>query len=84
MPTIPCPDCQKQVSTLAQTCPHCGRPMRDAPPAAPSPTVAAKAPKSEGLLLHTLDMGCGFFLILIAAVVVFLVMVLFGPPSNWF
>jgi hypothetical protein len=58
--------------------------MRDAPPAPSSPTVAAKAPKSEGLFLQTLNVGCGFFLILLVAVVVFLVMVLFGPPSNWF
>lgn len=51
--------------------------------AAPPQPVPVK-PKSEGLFLQTLDVGCGFFLILIVAVVVFLGMVLFGAPSNWF
>ena len=42
MPVVPCPDCQRDVSTLAPACPHCGRPspaggapISEAPPAAP-------------------------------------------------
>jgi membrane protein YdbS with pleckstrin-like domain len=41
MPVIPCPDCQRDVSTLAPACPHCGRPSPagttpiDAPPPLP-------------------------------------------------
>jgi len=31
MPLIRCPDCERQVSTLAESCPNCGRPMRAAP-----------------------------------------------------
>jgi membrane protein YdbS with pleckstrin-like domain len=27
MPVIACPDCSRDVSTLATSCPHCGRPM---------------------------------------------------------
>ena len=26
MPVVPCPDCERDVSTLAPACPHCGRP----------------------------------------------------------
>lgn len=31
MPLIQCPDCQKQISDAAPTCPGCGRPMKAAP-----------------------------------------------------
>jgi len=27
MPVLSCPDCGRDVSTLASSCPHCGRPM---------------------------------------------------------
>ena len=30
-----CPDCQKEVSKLAQSCPGCGRPLLESPKAAP-------------------------------------------------
>ena len=30
MPLEACPDCGNQVSTLAQSCPHCGRPTKPA------------------------------------------------------
>ena len=39
MPLIECPDCKKQISDAAPTCPGCGRPMQ--PPAAPLPFGAA-------------------------------------------
>src|SRR6266850_1878057 len=37
MPVITCPDCGRDVSTLATACPHCGRPS-------PSGMVQAAAP----------------------------------------
>ncbi len=42
MPVIACPDCGRDVSTLAPTCPHCGRPSPagTAPITAPPPAVA--------------------------------------------
>src|SRR6202521_1326516 len=27
MALVPCPECQREISTAAATCPHCGRPM---------------------------------------------------------
>ena len=41
MPVISCPDCGRDVSTLATACPHCGRPSPagTAPVAAPLPPV---------------------------------------------
>src|SRR3954468_10119980 len=40
MPVINCPDCGRDVSTLAPVCPHCGRPS----PAGTTPISAAAAP----------------------------------------
>ncbi|HEV7241851.1 MAG TPA: PH domain-containing protein [Thermoanaerobaculia bacterium] len=42
MPVIACPDCGRDVSTLAPTCPHCGRPS----PAGTAPISAAAAPQA--------------------------------------
>jgi hypothetical protein len=44
MPLVRCPDCRREVSERAESCPHCGSPMR--------------APKREGLFLRTLNFGC--------------------------
>ncbi|HWS70863.1 MAG TPA: PH domain-containing protein, partial [Thermoanaerobaculia bacterium] len=35
MPVIACPDCSRDVSTLATSCPHCGRPMAAGPDVLP-------------------------------------------------
>jgi len=46
MPVIACPDCGRDVSTLAPSCPHCGRPS----PAATAPILPSAlpvAPKEE-------------------------------------
>ncbi len=40
MPVIACPDCGRDVSTLAPACPHCGRPS----PAAMTPILPTSAP----------------------------------------
>ena len=40
MPVITCPDCGRDVSTLASSCPHCGRPS----PAATAPILPSSAP----------------------------------------
>ena len=40
MPVIACPDCGRDVSTLAPTCPHCGRPS----PAATTPILPSALP----------------------------------------
>lgn len=40
MPVIACPDCGRDVSTLASACPHCGRPS----PAATAPILPSSLP----------------------------------------
>src|SRR6185436_7087521 len=46
MPVITCPDCGRDVSTLATACPHCGRPS----PAGTTPIAAAPAAVAEQTL----------------------------------
>ncbi len=43
MPVIACPDCGRDVSPLAPTCPHCGRPS----PAGTTPITAIPPPAAE-------------------------------------
>ncbi|HNQ91158.1 MAG TPA: PH domain-containing protein [Verrucomicrobiota bacterium] len=61
MALIDCPECGKQVSTAAQTCPHCGFPMANAaappePEAEPDPTdvLAEARPSWWGFFWHLL------------------------------
>jgi hypothetical protein len=54
-----CPDCQHGMSTLAEHCPHCGRPHR------PQPVVTTRhglRPESAGFLVMVL----GLFIMLFA------------------
>ncbi|HYI13569.1 MAG TPA: PH domain-containing protein [Thermoanaerobaculia bacterium] len=46
MPVISCPDCSRDVSTIAAACPHCGRPS----PAGMSPLMTPPAPVREETL----------------------------------
>jgi membrane protein YdbS with pleckstrin-like domain len=46
MPVISCPDCGRDVSTLATACPHCGRPS----PAGTAPIGSPAAAKKEETL----------------------------------
>ena len=48
MPVIACPDCGREVSTLAPACPHCGRPS-PAGTAQPLASAAAHATREETL-----------------------------------
>jgi membrane protein YdbS with pleckstrin-like domain len=39
MPVVTCPDCGREVSTMAAACPHCGRPSSPATYAAPTVAI---------------------------------------------
>src|SRR5471032_457719 len=52
MPLIKCPDCDKEISPSAPTCPHCGRPQAPAAAANIAPTTAT--PKKASNLLIAL------------------------------
>ena len=73
---MPCPECKKEISTLAETCPHCG-----APTPRKRATEANKEPgtkkgaihgQGEGCFLQTMNCGCalvvGFILLVIIGI----------------
>jgi len=70
MPVITCPDCGRDVSTLASACPHCGRPS---PAGLAPPASAPQPPRKEETLWQgtpsiTLLLGhfAGIVLVLVA------------------
>lgn len=72
MPVIACPDCGRDVSTIAPTCPHCGRPSpAGTTPMAPSavPPVGAEETVWRGTPAATLLIGRVVIMIAIVIVV---------------
>ncbi len=53
---IKCPDCQKEVSKLAQSCPGCGRPLAERPK--PAPEGPKRVITTEDSFM-TRNRGCG-------------------------
>jgi len=51
MALITCPDCQKQISDQAPTCPHCGRPMQAVEKAEKVQTIEATGKRYKGMQL---------------------------------
>lgn len=66
MPVITCPDCGKDVSTMAASCPHCGRPS----PAGTSPIAAAAV---KPMVEETLWSGSPSWKLLIGRIVTIVV-----------
>jgi uncharacterized membrane protein YvbJ len=66
MALIDCPDCGKQVSSNAPTCPNCGAPIATIL-SPPEPTLAAAAPAEEKReVSFLLAVGIGFLPIIFA------------------
>src|SRR5437870_3115782 len=56
MPLITCPECAKDISDLAATCPHCGFPLAAKSPS-PSTTRAKKQPPTREGNIGWFDIG---------------------------
>jgi membrane protein YdbS with pleckstrin-like domain len=76
MPVITCPDCGRDVSTLATACPHCGRPS----PAGFAPIAGAVAPAAE----ETAWRGSPSWRVLIGKVVMMVIAVIVIPFAAGF
>lgn len=69
MPVISCPDCGRDVSTLAPACPHCGRPS----PAAATPLAAAIPPAGAAFAEETLWRGTPSAVVLLGPLIVIVI-----------
>jgi membrane protein YdbS with pleckstrin-like domain len=69
MPVISCPDCGRDVSTLAPACPHCGRPS----PAATTPLEAAVPPAGAAFAEETLWRGTPSAVVLLGPLIVIVI-----------
>src|ERR1700745_3878898 len=77
MPVITCPDCGREVSTLATACPHCGRPS----PSGFAPIAASAAPPAtEETLWH----GTPSWRVLIGKVGIMILTVIIIPIAAGF
>jgi membrane protein YdbS with pleckstrin-like domain len=76
MPVITCPDCGRDVSTLATACPHCGRPS----PAGFAPISGGVAPAAE----ETAWRGSPSWRVLIGKVAMMLIAVIVIPFAAAF
>lgn len=68
---IACPDCGKQVSDSALTCPHCARPMKTAPPS-PTPPSGCTGCEAIGVML---------FVVLVVGVIASVAVLKSVPPD---
>ena len=55
MPLIVCPDCGKQISDLAASCPNCGRPIKGAQGLRVEDSNARGFLGKPGTLAHTMN-----------------------------
>ncbi|AQW91280.1 zinc ribbon domain-containing protein [Elizabethkingia anophelis] len=69
MPLINCPECQKQVSDKATSCPNCGHPL--------SPTQVAQQPQKPipPQPVNKKKNGCGTVILVIIGIIVFLTII---------
>jgi hypothetical protein len=72
MPLIECPDCHRQISSEAPTCPGCGRPMK-----APDPVPVTPGPSGHMLKATPLE-AYGCLYPMIAVVVIIILLALFA------
>jgi uncharacterized membrane protein YdbT with pleckstrin-like domain len=84
VPVITCPDCGRDVSTMAAACPHCGRPS----PAGTSPIVTAPPHAREEMLWRgrpsaRVLIGRVLAAVLVAAVGGFMTWGLQAGPIGW-
>lgn len=77
MPVITCPDCGRDVSTLATACPHCGRPFA-------AGSAAMTVPPAVPMAEETLWKGSPSWRVLIGKVVVMLLALIVIPVAAAF
>lgn len=77
MPVITCPDCGREVSTLASACPHCGRPS-------PAGFAPITGPAAAAVAEETLWRGTPSWRVLVGKVALMIVTVIVIPVAASF
>jgi membrane protein YdbS with pleckstrin-like domain len=80
MPVVTCPDCGRDVSTIAAACPHCGRPS----PAGVQPIAQALSQSAVPFHEETLWKGNPSWLLLIGKLFAMVVTLIAIPVAAWF
>lgn len=75
---VKCPDCLKEVSKLAQSCPGCGRPLLESPK--PAPEGPKRVITTEDSVM-TRNRGCGD-IVLFGPIILILLFVVFGAMGS--
>src|SRR5207248_8885249 len=78
MPVVTCPDCGREVSTMAAACPHCGRPFS---PATYAPPVTGPTPV---MTEETLWRGSPSWRVLIGKIVAIILTAILIPFAAGF
>lgn len=69
MALVTCPDCKKEISSRAASCPHCGAPMSAATIVTPQVHGAG-----EGIWLKSMNCGCVATLVVVGLIVLMLLL----------
>lgn len=82
---VPCPECRRQISDKAPSCPHCGVPLASGPVARiEAPRDGAPSPKISKKKLRRIAIGAAILLSLFLASFVSFVVPTFVPASvSW-
>jgi uncharacterized membrane protein YdbT with pleckstrin-like domain len=80
MPVVTCPDCGRDVSTLATACPHCGRPSA----AGGQPIAQSLSQSAVPFHEETLWQGNPSWLLLIGKLFAMVVTLIAIPVAAWF
>lgn len=78
MPLVSCPDCRRDVSPRAPSCPHCGAPIARGQ----APLAEVHGAGTEGLFLKSMNLGCLLVLVLLGiGFVTFVLLLATSKPS---
>jgi predicted amidophosphoribosyltransferase len=71
MSLITCPDCRKEISDQATSCPHCGRPLNTSQSVKVEDTDARGFLGKPGTFSHAMNVGCLTIIIGLAVLILF-------------
>lgn len=84
MALITCPDCKKEISSKAESCPNCGYPINSEPSKnrinTPPPPITVK--QKEGCFMQTLNAGCMIIGGIIVVIIILTILTIWGLNDS--